>query len=163
MPAKNHKQNYILHNYYIFPILFRRKYNVIRKGGLYLLERRKEISVVTAQNPSILSFLIGEIPFLLFMTVLVYFFWIRPKRVERREEQEEKMKKFFPGDRILFEDGMVGEMVKRSTSYITVVSGMKRETYERKTEDIYLNLSQEDRKREAFKKLSFKDKVLSKI
>ena len=118
---------------------------------------------MTAQNPSILSFLIGEIPFLLFVTVLVYFFWIRPKRVERREEQEEKMKKFFPGDRILFEDGMVGEMIKRSTSYITVVSGMKRETFERKTKDIYLNLSQEDRKREAYKKLSFKDKVLSKI
>ena len=118
---------------------------------------------MTAQNPSILSFLIGEIPFLLFMAFLIYLFWIRPKRVERREEQEEREKRFIPGDRILFEDGMVGEMIKRSTSYITVVSGMKRETFERKTEDIYLNLSQEDRKREAFKKLSFKDKVLSKI
>ena len=92
LPTKNHKQNYILHNYYIFPILSPRKYNVIRKGGLYLLERRKEISVVTAQNPSILSFLIGEIPFLLFVTVLVYFFWIRPKRVERREEREKNEK-----------------------------------------------------------------------
>ena len=84
---------------------------------------------MTAQNPSILSFLIGEIPFLLFMAFLIYLFWIRPKRVERREEQEEREKRFLPGDRILFEDGMVGEMVKRSTSYITVVSSMKRETF----------------------------------
>jgi len=71
LPAKNHKQNYILHNYCIFPILSRRKFNVIRKGGLYLLERRKEISVVTAQNPSILSSLLVRSPFYIELASLI--------------------------------------------------------------------------------------------
>ena len=118
---------------------------------------------MTAQNPSILSFLIGEIPFLLFMAFLIYMFWIRPKRKEKREEEEEKSKTFYPGDRILFEDGMVGEIVKRSSSYITVTSGMKEEVFQRRTEDIYMNLSCEDRKRQAYKNLSLKEKILSKI
>ena len=118
---------------------------------------------MTAQNPSILSFLIGEIPFLLFMVLLIYILWIRPKRKEKREEQEEKEKTFYPGDRILFEDGMVGEMVKRSTSYITVTSGPKKEVFQRRTEDIYMNLSYEERKREAESKLSFKEKILRKL
>lgn len=114
-------------------------------------------------NPSFLSFLIGEIPFLLFMAFIIYLFWIRPKRVEKHEAEEEKAKTFYPGDRILFNDGMVGEMVKRSSSYITVTSGRNKEVFERKTADIYLNLSYEDRAKEAYKKLSLKEKILRKI
>ena len=108
-------------------------------------------------------FILGEIRFLLFMAVLVYFFWIRPKRMEKREEAEARTRTFFPGDRLLFNDGMVGELVKRSTSYMTVTSGRKKETYERRSEDLLENLSYNERKKEADKKLTLKEKILRSI
>ena len=116
-----------------------------------------------AENTNVLSFILGEIPFLLLMTLLIYVFWIRPKRVEKHEEEEEKEKTWWTGDRILFNDGMIGKLVRKSSSYITVESGQKKESYERKCSEIYLNLSYEERRKEAWKKLSFREKILRKI
>lgn len=110
----------------------------------------------------ILDFIIGEIPFLLFMAFLIYIFWIRPKRKANRENNDPN-RKTQPGDEILFRDGLVGLITKYKDGIVTVESGSRHDKYHIKDDFFVKNLSAEERIKENFKTLSFWQKVLSKI
>lgn len=118
---------------------------------------------ITAFDPQqIWSFLAGEIPFILFMAFLVYIFWIRPKRKERREEADPNRKTEI-GDELLFRDGMVGILAKYKSGVVTVESGSNHDKYQISDEFFVENLSAAERTKKAYKQLSFWQKLLSKI
>lgn len=118
---------------------------------------------ITAFDPQqIWSFLAGEIPFILFMAFLVYIFWIRPKRKERREEADPNRKTEI-GDELLFRDGMVGILTKYKNGVVTVESGSSHDKYQISDEFFVENLSAAERTKKAYKQLSFWQKLLSKI
>lgn len=117
---------------------------------------------ITAFDPQqIWSFLAGEIPFILFMAFLVYIFWIRPKRKERREEADPNRKTEI-GDELLFRDGMVGILAKYKNGVVTVESGSSHDKYQISDEFFVENLSATERAKKAYKQLSFWQKLLSK-
>ena len=118
---------------------------------------------ITAFDPQqIWSFLAGEIPFILFMAFLVYIFWIRPKRKERREEADTNRKTEI-GDELLFRDGMVGILAKYKNGVVTVESGSNHDKYQISDDFFVENLSATERTKKAYKQLSFWQKLLSKI
>lgn len=118
---------------------------------------------ITVFDPQrIWSFLAGEIPFILFMAFLVYIFWIRPKRKERREEADPNRKTEI-GDELLFRDGMVGILAKYKNGVVTVESGSSHDKYQISDEFFVENLSAAERTKKAYKQLSFWQKLLSKI
>lgn len=110
----------------------------------------------------ILDFIIGEIPFLLFMAFLVYIFWIRPKRKEKRIRNDDDAKTQ-PGDEILFKDGLVGLITKYKNGIVTVESGSRHDKYYIKDDFFEKNLSSEERLKEKYKRLSLWEKILTKI
>lgn len=119
-------------------------------------------SVTSADPNQIMSFILGEIPFVLFMALLVYLFWIRPKRKERRESNDPDRKTQI-GDELLFKDGMVGIITKYKDGIVTVESGSARTKYQIKDDFFLENISAKERIKEKYKQLSLWQKLLSKI
>jgi len=103
---------------------------------------------------SVLQFIVGEIPFMLFMAFLVYLFWIRPKRKAERELTEPD-NTIYQGDEVVFSDGMVGTYLRSSNGKIYVESGSKRNKYCLPEDRVLGNLSVERRKEAAWKSKSF--------
>lgn len=108
------------------------------------------------------SFIVGEIPFLLFMALLIYVFWIRPKRKERRENNDPDRKTQM-GDELLFKDGMVGIITKYRDGIVTVESGSTHTKYQIEDDFFVENISAKERINQKYKQLSFWQKLLTKI
>ena len=111
---------------------------------------------------AVFSFIVGEIPFFCLMAFLIYVFWIKPKREEKRFENNPEMKTQF-GDEILFKDGMVGIITKNKNGFISVESGSRNDKYIIKEDYCFENISAKERSKEAYKKLSLWKKLLYKI
>ncbi len=111
---------------------------------------------------SVINFILAQIPFLIVMTLLVYFFWIRPKRKQNRLKNDPDYQTQM-GDEILFVDGLVGLITKYKDGIVTVESGSNRTKYQVKDEMFLKNLSKEERIKEAYKKKNLWQKILSKI
>lgn len=121
------------------------------------------ISALDNLDPQqIWSFIIGEIPFILLMALLVYFFWIRPKRKERREAADPDRKTQM-GDELLFRDGMVGIITKYKDGIVTIESGSTHDKYQISDEFFVENLSAKERIKDKYKQLSLWQKLLTKI
>lgn len=108
------------------------------------------------------KFILGEIPFLCLMVAFIYFSFIRPRRKEKRESADPNRKTQM-GDEILFKDGMVGILVNYKDGIVTVESGSLRSKYQIKDDMFSKNISAEERIKKAYNKLTFAQKVLSKI
>ena len=111
---------------------------------------------------SVINFILGEIPFLIGITLMVYFFWIRPKRKEKRLKNNTNYQTQM-GDEILFADGLLGLITKYKDGIVTVESGSSRTKYQVKDDMFLKNLSKEERIKEAYKKMNLWQKILSKI
>ncbi len=121
------------------------------------------ISALDNLDPQqIWSFILGEIPFILFMALLIYVLWIRPKRKERREAANPDRKTQM-GDELLFRDGMVGIITKYKDGIVTVESGSTHDKYQISDEFFVENLSAKERIQNKYKQLSLWQKLLTKI
>ena len=119
-------------------------------------------SLASLDPQQIWSFIIGEIPFILFMALLVYLFWIRPKRKERREAADPNRKTEM-GDELLFRDGMVGIITKYKNGIVTIESGSNHDKYQISDDFFVENLSAKERVKNKYKQLSLWKKLLTKI
>ncbi len=109
---------------------------------------------------AILELIAREIPFLLFMVLLVYVFWIRPKRKANQLKTDPDHQTQI-GDEILFADGLVGLITKYKDGIVYVESGNSHSKFQIK-EDMFLkNLSKEERVKNALKKKNLWQKILS--
>lgn len=121
------------------------------------------ISALDSIDPQqIWSFINGEIPFVLLMALLVYFFWVRPKHKERREAADPDRKTQM-GDELLFRDGMVGIITKYKDGVVTVESGSNHDKYQISDEFFVENLSAKERTENKYRQLSLWQKLLTKI
>lgn len=111
---------------------------------------------------SVINFILAQIPFLITMTVLIYFLWIRPKRKRQRIEKDPDYQTQM-GDEILFADGLVGLITKYKDGIVTVESGSGRTKYQIKDDMFLENLSKKERIRKAFKSKNLWQKILSVI
>lgn len=130
------------------------------KGFPVLLSSNIEIP----EDFNVLEFLIGQIPFVLFMILLVYLFWIRPKRKYKRLTEDPD--RFYQmGDEILMDDGALGLFVKynEKSEKITIESGSTRTKLVYPRKNIAFNLSAEERVAETYKKKTLLQKIASKI
>lgn len=107
-------------------------------------------------------FLLDQIPFVLFLLVLVYFFWVRPNRKYKRLT-EDPDRFFRMGDEILMDDGVLGLFVKYRDGKITIESGSTHTKLVYPRENISANLDAEQRVAESYRKKSFWQKVAWKL
>ncbi len=119
-------------------------------------------SLTTLDPQQIWSFVIGEIPFILFMALLIYILWLRPKRIERRESADPNRKTQM-GDELLFRDGMVGIITKYKDGIVTIESGGAHDKFQISDTFFVENISAKERAQKAYSRLSFWQKLLSKI
>ena len=119
-------------------------------------------SLASLDPQQIWSFIIGEIPFIIFMALLIYVLWIRPKRKERREAADPDRKTEM-GDELLFRDGMVGIITKYKNGIVTIESGSNHDKYQISDDFFVENLSAKERVKNKYKQLSLWQKLLTKI
>lgn len=119
-------------------------------------------SLTTLDPQQIWSFVIGEIPFILFMALLIYILWLRPKRIERRESADPNRKTQM-GDELLFRDGMVGIITKYKDDIVTIESGGAHDKFQISDTFFVENISAKERAQKAYSRLYFWQKLLSKI
>lgn len=109
------------------------------------------------------KFILHEIPFLIFMLLLVYFFFIRPRRNDARDAVEEDILRPVNGDRLEFDDGMVGTLIKRTRRMYVIGSGPEGNRVMRLQRSLVRNISGEERLKGAYKSLSLMEKILYQI
>lgn len=119
-------------------------------------------SLTTLDPQQIWNFVIGEIPFILFMALLIYILWLRPKRIERRESSDPNRKTQM-GDELLFRDGTVGIITKYKDGIVTIESGGAHDKFQISDTFFVENISAKERAQKAYSRLSFWQKLLSKI
>lgn len=124
-----------------------------------------EISTIfQSEDFNLTEFIISEIFFIIGLILLVYVFWIHPKRKYKRLTTDPD--RFYQmGDEILMKDGTLGLFVKynEKTEKLTIESGSTRTKLVFPRENIAFNLSAEERVAETYKKKTLIQKIASKL